>query len=111
MSLSGTSPSKKPLGYPKGATAKQQRAKRRRDDKQRMIEWHNTVLKGGRVLINCQTMYLCFHCLRIFPRNMVCGDHWPHSRGARPDLKYDPANGVCSCMECNRSDHPNRSSS
>lgn len=52
--------------------------------------------------------YKCFHCSLFFPRNEVCGDHWPHTKGARPDLRFDVSNGVCSCAGCNTSGNRNR---
>src|SRR3990167_2969672 len=52
--------------------------------------------------------YRCHHCGKLFPKEEVCADHYPCSRGSRPDLKYDRNNLVCSCKECNRSDNQNR---
>lgn len=76
-----------------------------------MKEWHEIVCERARVSFyhaDETYRYKCFHCGYLFPRNMVTGDHYPYSRGARPDLKLDPDNGVCSCMECNTSNSPTR---
>jgi len=42
----------------------------------------------------------CFHCKKIFSRNMLCGDHIL-TKGARPDLKFNLKNIVPSCAFCN----------
>jgi len=96
----------------KSEPLKKLRARRKAENSVRMLEWHNEVVERARVsLIGFMTsgdLYECFHCEKLFPRNEVCGDHWPHTKGARPDLKYDVRNGRCTCRSCNRSDNPNR---
>lgn len=74
-----------------------------------MLVWHEAVCERARNPDD--GLYRCFHCEKHFPRDEVCGDHFPHTRGARPDLKYDPDNGVCSCMPCNTSGSPDRARS
>ena len=96
------------MSFPKGPTQKQKRQARRIADKMKMLIWHNTVCNRAMEMTDGMPMYRCFHCDTLFFRNEVCGDHFPHSRGARPDLKFDPNNGVCCCKDCNRSDNPKR---
>ncbi len=69
-----------------------------------MKEWHEIAREKGRV----GDRYRCYHCGQLFPREETCGDHYPFSRGARPDLKLDPDNSVCTCMFCNASNAPTR---
>lgn len=68
--------------------------------------WHDIVVDKGRF----KDMYQCFHCEELFPRNMMVGDHFPFTKGSRPDLKFDIANGVPSCARCNISNAPSRKS-
>jgi len=53
-------------------------------------------------------VYQCHHCKKLFPKEEVCADHWPFSRGSRPDLFLDIQNLVCCCLFCNVSDSPHR---
>ena len=74
-----------------------------------MRVWHDIVTYKS---FDIQTgLYRCFHCKRLFPQNETCGDHFPHTKGSRPDLKFDTENGVCSCMRCNVSNSPTRRAS
>lgn len=52
--------------------------------------------------------WTCFHCGKLFPRVEICLDHWPYSRGARPDLLLDRRNLKPSCKACNTSGNPQR---
>jgi hypothetical protein len=70
-----------------------------------MKQWHTAVCEQAK---QPDGTYKCFHCGDPFDRDMVCGDHWPHTKGARPDLRFDVKNGVCSCAECNTSGSRNR---
>lgn len=83
---------------------RRQKARRKRDRKLSLIEWHELVCERARE----GTKYRCHHCQNLFDRDRVCGDHYPYSRGARPDLLLDPENGVCSCGPCNTSNAPTR---
>lgn len=91
--------------YPK-PQYKRARVWKKNADGRRMIVWHKTIC--ARAKDEDSGMYRCFHCKRLFPHNEVCGDHFPHTRSERPDLKYDLSNGVCSCMSCNQSGSPTR---
>lgn len=70
-----------------------------------MIGWHNLIVSKAP---HAGDYYQCFHCEKFYPRNQVCGDHFPHTKGSRPDLRYDVNNGVCSCAKCNVSNAPTR---
>jgi hypothetical protein len=85
------------LLFPKPEARKKTKARRDREDRERMIAWHEAVCERARE----GTRYRCYHCRQLFPREKVCGDHYPYSRGSRPDLKYDLDNGVCCCTRCN----------
>src|SRR5947209_7469042 len=50
----------------------------------------------------------CFHCGNWFPRDMLCGDHWPRTKGSAPQLRLDVLSGVPSCSGCNVSGAPTR---
>lgn len=45
----------------------------------------------------------CFHCEQFFDEDCICGDHFPYTKGSRPDLRYDFRNGVPCCARCNTS--------
>lgn len=72
--------------------------------KRLIIGWHNIIVEKARV----GDIYECFHCGLFFPREKVCGDHYPHTKGAHPALRFDVNNGVCCCMRCNTSGSPFR---
>lgn len=74
-------------------------------DKQRRIwnVWHRIVCEKGRV----GDKYICSYCKKPFDKDSICGDH-VLTKGSRPDLKFSILNGVPCCMDCNRSDNPNR---
>jgi hypothetical protein len=61
--------------------------------------WRRIGVEKGRI----GEMYKCHHCEQMFPRDMVTSDHYPYTRGARPDLRYNIYNSVCSCQLCNTS--------
>lgn len=65
------------------------------------VLWHDTIV--SRAFDPARKLYRCFHCQKWFPRNKVCGDHWPNTKASRPDLRYDVSAGVCSCAFCNTS--------
>ena len=67
--------------------------------------WHDFVCEKGQ---QPDGRYECFHCERYFDREEVCGDHWPKSKGASPQTKFDVEAGVPCCKDCNRSDNPAR---
>lgn len=69
-----------------------------------MIEWHNIICEEYSIGDMC----LCFHCGVLYPRNEVCGDHFPYTKGARPDLRFNVKNGRCCCASCNTSGNKNR---
>src|SRR5688572_15042869 len=92
------------LGLPKPLKKDRINLKRK---KLRLKKWEivrEKVIESARV----GDMYQCYHCGNLFPRNEVCADHYPYSRGSRPDLFLDPKNLVCSCQFCNQSNSPNR---
>lgn len=96
------------VGIPRPTKATRPNVLRKKELAKEMKKWHDIVCsRAAKRDYDGYTMYQCFHCKFIFPRDMVCGDHI-QTRGSRPDLKLDPDNGVCSCMDCNRSDNPNR---
>lgn len=68
--------------------------------------WHDEVCKKAHD--DLAERYKCYHCSLFFLREEVCGDHFPHTKGARPDLRFDVANGVCSCAGCNTSGNRKR---
>lgn len=65
------------------------------------ILWHDTIVAPA--FDQERKKYRCFHCGQHFPRYKVCGDHWPDTKGSRPDLRYDVTAGHCSCGPCNTS--------
>jgi hypothetical protein len=69
--------------------------------------WHALIVY--RSYSPARDRFQCFHCGGWFTRQEVCGDHFPHTKGSRPDLRYDLENGVCSDMMCNVSNAPTRS--
>lgn len=62
-------------------------------------EWHDIIVGDNRK---------CFHCEKEFDRELLCGDHFWATKGARPDLRYDTRVGVPCCAQCNTSGSPNR---
>lgn len=52
--------------------------------------------------------FQCFHCPKILTWEEAIVDHYPYTKGNRPDLLCDPSDFVISCADCNRSDNPNR---
>jgi hypothetical protein len=69
--------------------------------------WHALMREKGRDPIDPSSFW-CFHCEQQFSEDEVCGDHWPHSRGARIGLRFDTRNGVPCCKACNTSGSPHR---
>lgn len=55
--------------------------------------------------------YQCFHCKDWFEKDMVCGDHFPVSKGSDENVRYDILAGKCSCRRCNTSGSPFRQAS
>lgn len=99
------------IPLPKPTKAERPGVIRRKEIKDAVPEWHDKVVEKGRTDLTTtegKPLYLCFHCKALFTREYVCGDHWPRSKGARPDLKLDPDAGVCCCMTCNVSNSPTR---
>lgn len=77
--------------------------------KQAMEVWHRIITQKGLKKHGAFIgLYRCYHCGGHFPRNMVCGDHFPYTKGSRSDLQLDVRNGVCSCMQCNTSGNKHR---
>ena len=74
--------------------------------KKAIVIWHLTIV--ARAYDPARQKYQCFHCGGWFPREKVCGDHWPATKGSRPDLRYDISAGVTSCAHCNTSGSPSR---
>lgn len=71
--------------------------------------WHDFIVSRAMIDIRSGvTFYQCYHCKGEFPRNSVCGDHFPYTKGSRPDLRYSINNGVPCCKSCNQSDSPHR---
>src|ERR1022692_1734066 len=50
-----------------------------------------------------RNQYQCFHCLGWFAEDEICADHWPHTKKARPDLRFYVRNVRASCQACNTS--------
>lgn len=65
------------------------------------IAWHNVICEAARDPLS--GLYICFHCQMPFERNRVCGDHFPDTKAAAPELRYDVTAGKCSCAGCNTS--------
>ncbi len=68
------------------------------NQKKKMTElWHDIICTkeefGGK----------CFHCNRSYERDQLAGDHWPFTKAARPDLRYNIDNGRPTCAGCNTS--------
>ena len=61
--------------------------------------WHGLIRLKGEV----DGAYQCFHCEEIKEEHQICGDHFPYTKGSRPDLKFDIRNGRPSCQFCNTS--------
>lgn len=80
---------------------KKAKARRDRTRKREDILWHELVCERARVTIDGVDRFKCFHCERLFPREYVCGDHWPKTKGHNPRVRHDPYAGVCCCKECN----------
>jgi hypothetical protein len=70
------------------------------------ILWHDIICE--RAYVSAAERYRCHHCWLYFFRSQVCGDHWPHTKAARPDLRFDITNGVCACAGCNTSGNKKR---
>jgi hypothetical protein len=71
----------------------------KKSHKKAMIRWHEIV---------CEGVPVCFHCRQWMPRDMICGDHFWFTKGARPDLKFNVLVGVKCCQQCNTSGNNNR---
>src|ERR1051326_5661401 len=65
------------------------------------ILWHDIIV--ARSYDPKRDQYQCFHCEDWFSRNRVCGDHFPDTKAAKPEIRFDILAGVCSCMEDNTS--------
>lgn len=63
------------------------------------ILWHHCVIDTA--YDAARDEYQCHHCRRWFPRNMVIGDHFPVTKGADENVRFDVSKGVCSCSGCN----------
>lgn len=102
------------IPIPKPPSRKKQKAKKDREDKRRLIELHNIVCERARVVCGDLTRYYayrCFHCRNLFPRDMVCADHFPITKARNPAIRYDPDACVCSCGPCNTSGNKDRAAS
>lgn len=76
-------------------------------EKERLtLLWHEVVVAKG--YDPAKDRYACHHCGYWFSRDEVCGDHWPMTKGAAPELRFDVGNGVCSCSGCNTSGNSHR---
>lgn len=83
------------------------RAKRKADP--RMAAMYPIVLR--RYQLSYIDRYRCHHCGYDFPRNSICLDHFPFTKKAWPELRYDPTNLVACCQACNTSGSYERSAS
>lgn len=73
--------------------------------------WHDLVCERFRLPYTDdagQALYLCYHCGWKFPREKVCGDHFPVTKGSSEAVRFDVDAGVCSCSACNTSGNDNR---
>lgn len=61
--------------------------------------WHDEVC--NKAYDDMAERFKCFHCGLYFVREECCGDHWPDTKAAAPDLRWDVSAGVCSCGPCN----------
>lgn len=52
--------------------------------------------------------FQCVHCEEMYTLEFATLEHFPYSRGARPDLKYDLKNCHLSCARCQVSNAPTR---
>ena len=77
------------------------------EKKEFIIVWHEIIV--ARSFDPKRNKHQCHHCQLWFVREKVCGDHFPHTKGARPDLRFDILNGVTSCAGCNTSGSKHRS--
>ena len=66
--------------------------------------WHKIIIEQGRE----DDMFRCSLCKKLFPENMVCGDHHPYTKGSHPELKFDVENGRIVCAPCNDNQSPHR---
>jgi hypothetical protein len=45
----------------------------------------------------------CHHCEKPFPRDMICADHFPVTKGSDETKRFDLSDVVPSCGRCNTS--------
>lgn len=72
----------------------------------KMMAWHKAVLERDN--------YTCYKCDKYFGddyyfnekgvNQYLCGHHLK-SKGAHPELKYDPNNGKAICFSCHELEH------
>lgn len=65
------------------------------------ILWHDAIRQLAPR--NEDQQLQCFHCEGWFQDEAICGDHFPYTKGSRPDLRYNLTNGVPTCAGCNTS--------
>lgn len=63
-------------------------------------QWHRTIRS---MAPHRDDLVQCFHCEAWFEEDLICGDHFPYTKGTRPDLRYHLGNGVACCARCNTS--------
>ena len=90
---------------------KREKARRKAEHKKKLIELHNIVCERAKRMLGTHEFFKCFHCNQYFFRDEVCADHFPDTKAARPEIRYDPDACVCSCMACNTSGNKNRQAS
>ena len=73
---------------------KREKARRDREKKQKTIAWHREVCAEGR----------CSVCKKQFSPEMLCGHHI-RTKSARPELRFDPDNGIPVCLVCHNLIH------
>lgn len=76
------------------------------DHRKLTVLWHNCVVAKG--YDPEARRYFCHHCKNPFPRDRICGDHYPVTKGSDEKVRYDVACGVPSCSHCNTSANNSR---